>query len=524
MTTRLWKSITHFFQGASAAAGTVWIFFALTGAFQSNSFDGALRLLAHHYTQKGLLAYQDFGVVYPPGQFWLIGGLLPFHGAWLRMILLTIFVLLAFVFWWRTTRHSSSVGVPGSSFLFFAIPPIFTLLSNDPLSLPLLGTLVVLEYRFLHQPTRQNALATFLLSSIILLFRWDWPIFFFCLQILLLLISSSILFALQLHKPWIPLLKRWAIFLGILFLGSTLSITLTLLHFWHKGALSALIEFIFTIPVQVILEYRKLPIVLEPRIWKSSALLTGTFLAWIGSIFLYLTSYQPWKKEFWQKVSIDKIRFGLLVSTPTVLIPYATGRADIEHAFPLSALLILCLSFIQHLPRIPRLTVWIITGLTLAPLLSLTLMRYSPNLPWTVNKVEWYVEAGLKNCRPLVQDLTAKSIFVGRYDYTRFIINTPMLYFTRPDLPPATPSISDEPGLQNSCEYGEQIAENLHSAPKPMIAFLETSLQNSEPNATASMVSCGSIEAFLASQSSRLIGTCESYGTPFDVRVYGDNL
>jgi hypothetical protein len=128
----------------------------------------------------------------------------------------------------------------------------------------------------------------------------------------------------------------------------------------------------------------------------------------------------------------------------------------------------------------------------------------------------------LSSCRTLTQNVEAESIFVGRYDYNSFIINTPMLYFLRPELPPATRYISDEPGLQNDCGYGKEIAEELDQAAKPMLALLEILPQNPEPNKTTTMVFCKKIEDFLASESSRLLGKCESYGTWFDVRIYGE--
>jgi hypothetical protein len=44
--------------------------------------------------------------------------------------------------------------------------------------------------------------------------------------------------------------------------------------------------------------------------------------------------------------------------------------------------------------------------------------------------------------------------------------------------------ISDEPGVQNTCDYGAQIVGEIVSAPRPLIAFLDKEPMIVEPNRT----------------------------------------
>ena len=79
----------------------------------------------------------------------------------------------------------------------------------------------------------------------------------------------------------------------------------------------------------------------------------------------------------------------------------------------------------------------------------------------------------------------------------------------RPDLRPATPFISDEPGVQNSCTLGSRIATDLIRAPRPLILVLDTQPYSPEPNLTRTMTSCGKIEAAIAAMPAVVLGTCQ---------------
>ena len=51
----------------------------IIGNYEVGFFDGMLKVLSMNYSSNGLMPYYDFGVVYPPGLFILIGKILPFN-------------------------------------------------------------------------------------------------------------------------------------------------------------------------------------------------------------------------------------------------------------------------------------------------------------------------------------------------------------------------------------------------------------------------------------------------------------
>src|SRR3972149_2129028 len=76
-----------------------FIYFFLLLSFSSlpmNEFDGVLRLLSHYYTSTGLIPYKDFGVVYPPGYFLLLGAIIKYSSIFQRNLMFGIFYLFIF--------------------------------------------------------------------------------------------------------------------------------------------------------------------------------------------------------------------------------------------------------------------------------------------------------------------------------------------------------------------------------------------------------------------------------------------
>ncbi|MFI5205550.1 MAG: hypothetical protein ACHQVK_01280, partial [Candidatus Paceibacterales bacterium] len=115
---------------------------------------------------------------------------------------------------------------------------------------------------------------------------------------------------------------------------------------------------------------------------------------------------------------------------------------------------------------------------------------------------------------------TYKSIFVGRLSYNIYIVSEAALYLINPKVKPATVFIIDIPGIQNTAEYGSRIADQLESAPKPMLAFLEIGDNIPETNQTRYMKSEGKIEYFLSHNKHLVIATCAADERNFEVRLY----
>jgi hypothetical protein len=201
-----------------------------------------------------------------------------------------------------------------------------------------------------------------------------------------------------------------------------------------------------------------------------------------------------------------------LILSPLVFLPYAMGRADWPHALPLLSLVVLVFIYAQFQNKLMQASIGFVLLVYIVKLLS-------PNIGEHVSALQ-VVDQHIQACQSIVKNTQANSIFVGRDHYDHYIYNTAALYLTRPDLQPATPYISDEPGLQNSCIYGERIRQQLLGASKPMFAFIELGDQPAEPNATQYMRSCGSIERAVQEMPHILIGSCEAYDQVFDVRLY----
>jgi hypothetical protein len=161
----------------------------------------------------------------------------------------------------------------------------------------------------------------------------------------------------------------------------------------------------------------------------------------------------------------------------------------------------------------------ILASLLFIPLFRVLFASLPLHLPYRADaRTQLYEQ--IQDCTNLVANTFAKSIVVGRKQYDRFIFNNAALYFTRPDLNLATKYMSDEPGLQNSCVYGQKIAEELGGVQKPMLALLEEGEQIMEANATKTMKSCGKIEHFFSSHAYKTVGNCKSFGNTYEIRVY----
>ncbi len=521
---RFFRLLNPFIVGAAAAFLLIHVFFALTGSYRFNQFDGALRLLPHIYISQGLTPYQDFAVVYPPGQFLLLGEVLPYLGVVSRTLLfgslLIVFfgMALTLIRALRSTKHTMGWKTFAFTSLCLSWCVVAFMMPADIFS-PMLFLLTVL-FLFAHAKDvyRQSGVlfSLFVCGLIAVFFRWDWPVFLGLLQFGLLVVLGTTALFLPAWKPQaISTLKSTLAFAG----GVTAGLLALSLYFAITSSLSQGWEMIFTLPTQVILQGRRLPVDFSWRLWKISALLSGIVLAW--SAALVLSAVHLFFHV--RRRSPELFPYALALTAPLAVLPYAIGRADWEHALPLALAIMLAITLVSQTWRLQVLR-WVTLLFVVAPLSSLLTFRSSSALPWQWNKAEKNISVRLGECQTLLSSATAESMFVGRVSYTSFVINTPLLYLARPDLLPATRFISDEPNLQNSCEYGRRIADDLERAPKPMLAILEEKPQKPEANSTSFMLSCGSIEAFLAEKPFTTIGTCKAAEKDFTIRIYGEEL
>jgi hypothetical protein len=130
------------------------------------------------------------------------------------------------------------------------------------------------------------------------------------------------------------------------------------------------------------------------------------------------------------------------------------------------------------------------------------------------------INNNINECKILTSNINLRSIFVGRKNYDRFSYNNAMLYFTYPNIKPATSFISDEPGLQNSCKYGKIIAHQLNKAEKPMLVFIDANNQPAENDLMESMNSCNKIEEYLNSSQYLSKGYCSANKNTYEIRLY----
>lgn len=466
----------------------------MVGSYNLGFFDGPLRMLPHYYTANNLTPYKDFGVVYPPGMFVFIGKVVPFLSMTQRNFVLGLLVYSLICYLFKLILH------------FFNSPNTFYLLSVSLLAHSILITLfgpgefiaielilailvlstIYLSFSSTHFP-HLVPLFFFLLTWL----RWDWPIF-----LLAILGMSSFLS------------RKYTFFVSI-FAGYLFGLLSLLLYLARLDVLRKAFDFIVWIPFMVLPPYRFHPFE-NPNSWVE----TFPILVLMFGLFFVAICL---KRLF----SVQFSRIVFLLGTPLMLVPYALGRTDWPHSIPVW--FILTHSWlIYHLLYPNRVLRGISIVFALIPLFRFAYIKDPEGLKLITNNALTQINQEISNCKSLAIGKNVNSVFVGHTSYRRFLYNYASLYFTFPQVPPATAFISDEPGLQNSCDYGMQIASQLANSPKPMVAFLETKDHPTERNLTASMTSCGMIEDYLDSAPYEDLGKCQAYGSEMSVRLYTD--
>lgn len=462
-----------------------WFARGVFSTIPMNQFDGALRLIAENAVRQGWTLYRDISIVYPPGYALFFGLFSPELKQGVAAFLL-LFLACVCVYALKKMFHCSLYDWRISFFLLISAL-WYQQIPGDTFAVPFVITIIILMKWGINRIRANSFVFIVLISAVLVFCRWDFPILVFFLS------GGVAMYELFFLKKSVML--HVLLPLGV---GTALGFGGLVLCAISQQTVPQAFESIFTIPAQVILPFRSLPL---PVPWHAPRMF-NTLLYVSCAIWVMLVFIQKRKHIF----------DAFLLLSPVIFLPYATGRADWPHALPLLSLIVLvyiCSSLQNVLLKI---------GIGIMLLLYLVKLL----LPNTTEHASAYqvVNQQIQACASLVSQTQAKSLFVGRDQYDHYIYNTAALYLARPDLQPASPYISDEPGLQNSCLYGERISQQLLHAPKPMLSFIEQGEQPAEPNATRNMRSCGKIEEVVHTMPYVLIGTCEAYDQAFDVRLY----
>ena len=478
---------------AKAAIGSL----SNTGALD---FDSPLWMVEILYSAKGLKPYTDFGFVYPPGHVWLYGSIL--HLSSPASILIAA-SLVHLVLWsicaWQVVRLIPNWEWIGAVLLVVSCGGG----KSEALALLLIAVLLVVET--MERDVSAGRLAALLGASAAgAMFRWDWIL---AVAVLEAGWAATIWLTARRSEAGRSVAARqvarrlwWAALVALA--GEALAMTAIAGYALAVGAWEETRIFIFQIPLQI-LPYRHLPFPTSMHAlgrWGADA---------VGLALIVAAAWVDWYRTRAKDRFTGWLKCGALLAPCAALLPFALGRADEPHLAPLtSAVMIASVAAIAvWRSRVSRWLSVVAFLLTVGPSLK--------QLPQVVSAEGIQKpDVNLERFHRLTEECTgmfpndARSLFVGQASYERYITNAPILYLMRPELRPATPFISDEPGVQNSCGLGSRIAGDLVRAPRPLVLVLDTELQEPEPNLTRTMRSCGKIEAAIAAMPAAELGTC----------------
>jgi hypothetical protein len=481
-----------------------WTYYAFSD-FPLASFDGALRILPHYYMGEGLIPYKDFGVLYPPGLFLLIGKIIPFASIFQRNLILEILELALLVTSWillyKIPFKLKRTILPATFVIMLETIMLDEFLFSELFSRTLICVLILM---LVHVMKGKKAPFFFaiLISSLVVWFRWS--------SIVLLVITQLITIAgLSLYSYFKKShiedgLKRVWKFIAFEVIGVILGLASLFIYLITIGAFHQGIDFIFNIPAQVIFEYRTISLFHFDN--GTIILFFVTFIAFAINILSIL--YRR-----------DKFLLLFLSVIPFFILSYALWRADQFHLFQFYYFVGLSFVVIYSIMSRPKFLSFLMIILFLPAYFYFSPVQ--PYLQTSKSFLDSNLAQNLQDCKRSVSNLgNYHSLFVGRLSYSSFLMNVASLYLINTQVKPATAFISDEPGLQNSLRYGSIIADQLRKAPKPMLAFLEIGQQSPESNKTQFMKSEGKIELELASNKYKTIGACQAYGHSFMIRLY----
>jgi hypothetical protein len=512
----LWQERLGWVWFAMGALMALWAHLAAAlgtfNAIRTLDFDYMLRLVEVVYAAQGLTPYVDFGFVYPPGEVWLYGKVLRLHDpATINTAIDLGNLILWSVCTWQVMRLSKKLRwwLGGAVLLVLAgAMPLAWGAGSWVLTetLPLLLIAVLLAVEVIERGSSRARLAALVcVTAAGTLFRWDWTLGVVVLEAgwaAAMWLTASILKPDQtrLVRPMAERLWRAALS-GLA--GVALAIAAIFGYAIATGTLAETRLFMFYVPVHI-LPYRRLPLPMgidSSRQWVEAI---------VGMALIALAGTWDYAKTRAGSGAIHLFKGGALLVPCVALLPYAFGRADESHLLPLN-LLVIVTSMVAFTFWPYRAGRWL--------LLTAMVMNVEPSLhtgipavsAGSVRQADLYLERVHRltaSCTDLIPS-DARSLYVGQASYERFLVNLPVLYLMRPNLRPATPFISDEPGVQNTCEFGSRIAGDLQRAPRPLVLALDAKLWRTEANLTGTMKSCGKIEAAIASMPTKVLGTCQ---------------
>ncbi len=243
MKTVYWGSVALLF---------TWLFVAASSLIPIDQFDTALRLLASHYVSQGLILYKDIGIVYPPGMAWMFGLLIPFGSiAQYNALSATAFLIISLVvcrFWGKVVKQNTV----SMAFLFLALATFVRYIPSEPFSLLLTVLLCVVHMYYLeHQQSKALLVSLGLTSAALAFFRWDTGLLY------IFVMGGVAIFQSVLSRT---LKKDMYISLLAIFAGYLMAISLLFFVFSGQNIVDQVYNFIITIPTQVILPFRRLPL------------------------------------------------------------------------------------------------------------------------------------------------------------------------------------------------------------------------------------------------------------------------
>jgi glycosyltransferase involved in cell wall biosynthesis len=518
-----WRNALAWCWLALGALAALWSHAAMaTSAFGVNFFDESLRLLQVIYAAHGLTPYADYGFLYPPGFAWFYGKLLRLREpesvvAVIAVVNLLLVVACAGQLMRLAPNRRRLLGGTVLLMLGGVIPVASKLSGQEPATLILLPIAMLLLVEVMTRGLSTARVAALVgVATIGTLIRWDW------------ILTASVLEAGGAAAVWLAAgmirlepgqsaqvrqaaASLWWAALAAL-AGVSLAVAVLAGHALAIGTWAETRLFVFDLPL-LILPYRRLPLPLP----------LDKNLQWFVDITaMTLIALAALLARVKTRAGLVYFLEGGTLLVPCVaLLPYTFTRANFFHFLPLSVLLIVTCLTAFTLWRSPaaRWALLIALGITATPTLSIA-------LHYVVSTgVVPQADIHLQKTRELTAGCTdlfptdARSLFVGQVSYERFLANLPVLYLSRPDLRPATPFISDEPGVQNSCALGSRIAADLTRARRPLVVVLDTKPWNPEDNLTRVMTSCGKIEAAIATLPAVELGTCRVHDRIFRVTV-----
>lgn len=467
LSVRMKKLANFFWQLDVLLLGAVNLFVASMG-LNHGLFDSALFGLQLHYPLVGLQPFRDFIIYYPDGLSIVSGlvhkftfGALSFESLiWPLHFLLQLFFL----------KRVASFCEAGNAALNFVLLVLvvetcfYFLLGTEPFSLLIASILLLDLYKAVQK--KHEISAEFLVLAFVLCFlRWDRLIYCYIATLGFYIYS----FLIKQQFKLMPFLKISITFLKV-FLLFIFSLAIL-----HPADFLVVIKSIFFDPFEIA-KNRSLHYSI-----RTDLLGVQTAKYALMGFYIYIGYQIVIAKKY-----VDDVFFYFFGLSP---LPYGLSRPDMAHLFPFffTTSIYCAVCFLRKYSlkfELSRLVLCIFGLLFIVVTILFSIPQKN-------------TEKMVENCVGLVKakEIKPKTIFVGNASYEDVVINFPLFYLKNLDLPPATKYISDEPGIQNSCEVQKEMILEMNEAEKPIIFYLNASKIIDKNNLNKAS-SCNILEKF----------------------------